>query len=233
MKTLDVSHAFHSFYMDDMLPVVETLQFNPPRLTVVSSLTGRLAEAGQLEPPDYWVQQARRAVRFSDGIQTLYHQQGVNMFLELGPQPVLLGMAAACLAADQQQDNNNELPAFLPSLTTGKRDDISVVQRTLAELHFKPFSCQRVVLPTYAFQRERFNWLNPSRVMNAGLNNHAAITNHQNGLHLGGSSDRFQFEVDWHRVDRDKAILASDVHATSPAGHNRPHELPPPGPVFG
>ena len=225
VKTLDASHAFHSYHMDDMLPafqaVAETLRFNPPRLAVVSSLTGRLAEAGQLERPGYWVQQVRRAVRFSDAIHTLYHQQGVNMILELGPQPVLLGMAAACLAADQQQDNNdNELPAFLPSLMTGKKEDSSVVERTLAELHvrhvpidwptyFKPFSCQRVELPTYAFQRERFNWLDSLRVMNAGLNKHAATTDHQsNGLHLGDSSnDRFQFEVDWHRLDRDKVQL--------------------------
>ncbi|OCL14727.1 nonribosomal peptide synthetase 7 [Glonium stellatum] len=229
VKMLEVSHAFHSFHMDDMLPafraVAETLRFNPPKLAVVSSLTGRLAEAGQLERPDYWVQQTRRAVRFSDSIQTLYHQQGVNMFLELGPQPVLSGMAAACLAADQQQDgNNDELPAFLPSLTTGKKDDISVVQRTLAELHvrhvptdwpayFKPFNCQRVELPTYAFQRERFYQRDPSRVMNGSLNslnNHAATTNDQtNGVHLGGSSsERFEFEVDWHPVDRENVQLS-------------------------
>ncbi|CAD6592399.1 MAG: hypothetical protein ASARMPRED_006249 [Alectoria sarmentosa] len=225
MKTLDISYAFHSYHIDDILPafraVAETLRFNTPRLTVVSSLTGRLAEAGQLETPDYWVQQARKAVRFSDGVQTLYHQQGVNIFLELGPQPVLLGLAAACLAADQQQDNNNnKLPAFLPSLTTGKNNDISVVKRTLAKLHvmhvpidwseyYKPFSCQRVELPTYAFQRERFNWLDPSRVVDDGLNNHAATNNHQrDGLHLDdSSSDHFLFEIDWHRADRDKVQL--------------------------
>jgi len=224
VKTLNVSHAFHSYHMDDMLlafqAVAETLQFNPPRLAVVSSLSGRLAEAGQLERPDYWVRQVRRAVRFSDGIQTLYHQQGVNIFLELGPQPVLLGMAAACLAADQQQDNNiDKLPALLSSLISGKKDDVSVMQRTLAELHvrhvpldwpryFQPFSCRRVELPTYAFQRERFNWLDSSRITNTDINNHAATTNHHsNGLLLDGGSDRFQFEVDWRQVDQNKIQL--------------------------
>lgn len=49
--------------------VAETMQFHPPRLPIVSSLTGKLAEAGQLERPDYRVSQARRVVRFADGIQ--------------------------------------------------------------------------------------------------------------------------------------------------------------------
>jgi amino acid adenylation domain-containing protein/thioester reductase-like protein len=225
-KTLDVLHAFHSFHMDDMLPgfraVVETLRFNPSTLPVVSSLTGRLAEMGELQQPDYWVQQVRRAVRFSDGIQTLYHDQNVNVLLELGPQPVLLGMAAACLAPDQQQENNkNELPAFLPSLSTGKQDDSSVVKRSLAELHvrhmpidwptyFKPFSGRRVELPTYAFQRERY-YKRPglSRIMGGDFNHDAAATNGRtNGVPTSdSSSDRFQFEIDWHQIGRDKVQM--------------------------
>ncbi|MCJ1441372.1 MAG: hypothetical protein MMC23_001858 [Stictis urceolatum] len=218
VKTLDVSHAFHSHHMDDMLPafraVAETLRFNPPKLSVVSSVTGRLVEAGQLERPDYWVQQARRAVRFSDGIHTLYHKQSINIFLELGPQPVLLGMTAACLATDQQQDNTSiELPAFVPSLMTGKKDDASVVERTLAELHvrhvpidwsayFEPFNCQRVELPTYAFQRERFYQPNLSRAVHG----QAIATNQQsNGLHVDDNiRDRFQFEINWYQVDKHK-----------------------------
>ena len=224
VKKLDVSHAFHSHHMDDMLPafraVTETLRFNPPRLAVVSSLTGKLAEVGQLERPDYWVQQARRAVRFSDGIQTLYYQHGVNIFLELGSQPLLLGMAAACLVTDKLQNDNNKLPAFLSSLTTGKKDDTLVIKSTLAELHvrhvpidwptyFKPLNCQRVELPTYAFQREPFYRLEGSQKISAGLNNNAATINRQsNGIHFGSSSsDRFQFELQWHRVDRDKIHL--------------------------
>ena len=234
VKSLDVSHAFHSYHMDDILPafqaVAETLRFNPHRLDVVSGLTGKLAEAGQLEQSSYWVQQARRAVRFSDGIRTLYHQQRVNMFLELGHQPVLLGMAAACLAADQQHNKDNELPAFLPSLISGKQDDTSVVNRTLAKLHvmhvpidwptyFKPFSCQRVELPTYAFQRARFNWLDSSRVTNADLNKYTAATDHQNkelrlassrGGRSSDSSNHFsQFKIDWHQVDRSKIKLGN------------------------
>lgn len=106
MKLLDVSHAFHSHHMDNMLvafqAVAETVRFHPPRLPMVSSLTGKLAATGELERADYRVRQARGTVRFTDGIQTLY-QQGVSVFLELA------GSGAACLAADESL-------AWMPSL---------------------------------------------------------------------------------------------------------------------
>jgi thioester reductase-like protein len=189
VKQLTVSHAFHSHHMDDMLAafktVAETIKFNPPKTALISSLTGEVAKPGELEHPDYWVRQVRRAVRFSDGMQTL-HQQGVNTFLEVGPQQVLSGMGAGCLA-DQRS------AAWMPSLAPGK-DGAAVMQRSLAELHvrgvpidwhgyFEPFGGKRVTLPTYAFQRERFWWEpSPSRQIGAGLND----TNH---VLLGGGVD--------------------------------------------
>ena len=221
---LNVSHAFHSYHMDEMLPafqvVAETLPFKPPKLPVISSLTGRLAEAGQLERPDYWIQQARRAIRFSDSIQTLYQQQGVNVCLELGPQPVLCGMAASCLTPNQEHDN--QLPALLPSLMTGKKEDQWVVLNTLAKLHvrhipidwpgyFKPFSYQRVQLPTYVFQRQRYSRIRLSPTVNTSREEGPGQTNHhdyEDGHFLGASrTDRFQFEINWSLVDRNEVKL--------------------------
>ncbi|MEV6596451.1 amino acid adenylation domain-containing protein [Actinoplanes sp. NPDC051346] len=176
-KRLTVSHAFHSHHMDGMLAefraVAETVRFRPPAIALVSSLTGDLAAPGELEQPDYWVRQVRHAVRFSDGMSSL-RRAGANTFLELGPQPVLSGMGASCLA--------DEGPlSWVPSCSPGK-NGASVIQRSLAELHvrgvavdwdgyFAPFGGGRVDLPTYAFQRERF-WFEPplSREVGAGLN---------------------------------------------------------------
>ncbi|MFJ8584812.1 amino acid adenylation domain-containing protein [Streptomyces sp. NPDC093595] len=175
-KRLTVSHAFHSHHMDGMLDefraVAESVRFRPAAIPLVSSLTGELAAPGELEQPGYWVRQVRQAVRFSDGMRTL-HRQGANTFLELGPQPVLSGLGASCLA--------DEGPvSWVPSCTPGK-NGASVIQRSLAELHvrgvrvdwdgyFAPFGGGRVDLPTYAFQRERF-WFEPpaSREVGAGL----------------------------------------------------------------
>ncbi|AYG84644.1 Phenolphthiocerol synthesis polyketide synthase type I Pks15/1 [Streptomyces hundungensis] len=175
-KRLTVSHAFHSHHMDAMLAefraVADSVRFRPAAIPLVSSLTGGLAAPGELERPEYWVRQVRHAVRFSDGMRSL-RRAGVNTFLELGPQPVLSGLGASCLA--------DEGPvSWVASCVPGK-DGVSVVQRSLAELHvrgvpvdwsgfFAPFGGERVALPTYAFQRERF-WFEPplTREVGAGL----------------------------------------------------------------
>lgn len=188
-KRLQVSHAFHSHLMDGMLAdfraVAATIRYSAPHVTLVSSLTGLVANADELSQPQYWVDQARRAVRFHDGMRTLVGR-GANAFLELGPQPVLSGLGAACLA-------DGGPVSWLPSLMPGK-DETLVVQRSLAELYvlgmnvdwrsyFSPFGGGRVALPGYAFQRERY-WLEPMprKEVGAGLTD----ANHQL---LGGGVD--------------------------------------------
>lgn len=187
-KHLKVSHAFHSHLMDGMLApfqsVADTIRFALPNIPLVSSLTGDLADPEEITTPDYWVRQAREAVKFNAGMQTLY-QHGTNTFLELGPHPVLSGMGAICLS-------DASSITWLPSLSSDK-EDAAVMQRSLTKLHvlgnalnwrgyFAPFGGHRVRLPGYAFQRERF-WLEPppSREIGAGLIN-------ANHLLLGGGT---------------------------------------------
>ncbi|KAL8826215.1 MAG: hypothetical protein Q9191_003942 [Dirinaria sp. TL-2023a] len=162
-KVLNTSHAFHSYHMDGMLDefraVAQTVRFRPQKIPIISTMTGRPAEAGELEQPEYWVQQARHAVRLIDAFQELA-SQGANVLLELGPSRTLCGLGAVCLPNTSQVSN----PLWLPSLKPNM-DGTSVIQNSLGELHvrhvpvdwaayFKPFGCQRVTLPTYAFQRE-------------------------------------------------------------------------------
>ncbi|MER0443996.1 amino acid adenylation domain-containing protein [Streptomyces sp. Edi4] len=176
-KRLTVSHAFHSHHMDAMLDafrdVARGVRFGPAEIPLVSSLTGELAAPGEMERADYWVRQVRGAVRFSDGMRLL-RREGANTFLELGPQAVLSGLGATCLA--------DEGPVtWVPSCTPGK-NGATVIQRAVAALHvrgvtvdwdgyFAPFGGGRVALPTYAFQRERF-WFEPpvTHQTGAGLN---------------------------------------------------------------
>ncbi len=188
-KRLEVSHAFHSHLMDGMLDefraVAATIRYASPTIALVSSLTGNAARPDEMTQPEYWVQQAREAVRFTTGMRTLY-EQGVNTFLELGPQPVLSGMGAACLADDDPV-------AWVATLNPGKdgKDEVSVIQKGLADLHvlgaqlnwrayFAPFGGERTALPCYAFQRERY-WLEPMPTREVG----AGLTDTQHQL-LGG-----------------------------------------------
>ncbi|GAA1957163.1 type I polyketide synthase [Kitasatospora viridis] len=149
---LKVSHAFHSHRMDGMLAdfraVLAELEFHPPRLPVVSNLTGTLAE--DLTSPDYWVRHVREAVRFHDGVRTLA-AEGVTRLLEVGPDSVLAGLAEGVVAeavATQRRD----------------RDEAGTLLRALGRLHVSGlspdwsvlFAGARVVdLPTYPFRRDR------------------------------------------------------------------------------
>ncbi|WP_394821617.1 SDR family NAD(P)-dependent oxidoreductase [Pendulispora albinea] len=163
---LRVSHAFHSHHMDGMLDafrrVAQSLTFHPPRIPIVSNLTGKLASHAELSSPDYWVHHVRHTVRFLDGVRVL-HAQGASTFLELGPHPVLSALAQEAVGGGAQ-----ERGVFLPALRKG-RSDLETLFGSLTALHarglaldwgafFQPFRPRRVDLPTYAFQRERF-WL--------------------------------------------------------------------------
>ena len=93
-RELTVSHAFHSPLMEPMLDafrqVAESIAYQPPTLPLVSNLTGKVAGAEVLTAA-YWVRHVREAVRFGDGVATL-QAEGIDIFLEIGPKPTLLGM---------------------------------------------------------------------------------------------------------------------------------------------
>ncbi|MEU2733844.1 SDR family NAD(P)-dependent oxidoreductase, partial [Streptomyces griseoviridis] len=162
VSRLRVSHAFHSSLMEPMLDafreVVEGLTFSEPRLPVVSNVTGRLAESGELATPAYWVTHVREAVRFGDGVRA-FLSEGVSRFVELGPDGVLSGMARA--SADDAAD-----AVFVPLLRKD-RDEVTVALTALAHLHVLGCAAdwaavldgtggRTVDLPTYAFQHEYF-----------------------------------------------------------------------------
>nr|QLJ96957.1 SDR family NAD(P)-dependent oxidoreductase [Micromonospora carbonacea] len=160
---LRVSHAFHSHLMEPMLDefrqVARALSYTPPRIPVVSNVTGEPASA-ELTDPEYWVRHVREAVRFHDGIGAL-HRQGVRRYLELGPDAVLTAMARQTLDEDSGA-------AFLAALRAGE-DEPAAFAAFLGGAHVAgigidwlavyPYG-RRVTLPTYTFQRQR-HWLPP------------------------------------------------------------------------
>ncbi|MGX1855537.1 SDR family NAD(P)-dependent oxidoreductase, partial [Streptomyces sp. NPDC055299] len=174
-KQLQVSHAFHSPHMDPMLDgfrtVAETLTYHPPRLPVVSNLTGE--PATELDLPDYWVRQVRGAVRFHDGVRGLA-AQGVQRFVELGPDGTLSAMTAACLPPDATgtavipllHDQKPEPHALLDGLARAHVHGADLDWSAVANAH----QGHRAVdgLPTYPFQRQRY-WPTPRAHATAGI----------------------------------------------------------------
>ncbi|GHB86340.1 hypothetical protein GCM10010347_66610 [Streptomyces cirratus] len=110
-KRLTVSHAFHSPHMDGMLTQFETiargLEYHPPKIPVMSNLTGRLATGDALRTADHWVRHARRPVRFLDGVRAL-RAEGIDSFLELGPDAVLTAMTRTILDHDHDHGHGDD-----------------------------------------------------------------------------------------------------------------------------
>jgi pimaricinolide synthase PimS1 len=168
-RRLAVSHAFHSPHMDAMLTeyraLAEGVSLCPPRVPVVSTVTGQLATAEELCSPEYWVRQVRQPVRFGDAVCALA-AEGVDTFLEIGPGGVLTAMGQDCVGEDVGEDSKDTV--FVPVLRTGLPDQLSLAT-AVAQLHirgvrldwnafFAGRGARRVELPTYAFQHQTY-WL--------------------------------------------------------------------------
>ncbi|AUA16058.1 Erythronolide synthase, modules 1 and 2 [Streptomyces malaysiensis subsp. malaysiensis] len=204
-KRLRVSHAFHSPLMEPMLAefrqVAEGLSYAPPRIPVVSNVTGQVADVEALCSAEYWVRHVREAVRFADGVRSLA-DAGVTTFLELGPDGVLSGMGQECVSDE----------VFASALRDG-RGEVASIQEALAEIYVRgrqvdwsaalaPACPRRVELPTYAFQRERF-WLEPVRTGTAPA---------------APAADRWSHRVSWSPVSDVAGALTGTWLVAVPAG---------------
>ncbi|MGY1503349.1 beta-ketoacyl synthase N-terminal-like domain-containing protein [Streptomyces sp. QTS52] len=172
-RNLRVSHAFHSPLMDPMLDdfrdVVRKLEFHPPAIPLVSSVTGAVQSDDQWASPDYWARQVRDTVRFHDVTATL-REAGVTVLLELGPDAALTAMADSGSAGGP---DGAATPADPLRVAAQRRDqpEPRALVTALGRLHthgvrvdWEAFYADRdtrpVPLPTYAFQRRRY-WLRP------------------------------------------------------------------------
>ena len=163
-RMLQVSHAFHSALMEPILDSFEqsarAAQYAPPALTLISNVTGK-PETALVCDPRYWRTHIRQPVRFQQGIQALY-EMGFRTFVEIGPGPVLNGMAQRCLPEGEESLH------WLASLRKGRGDEQQMLE-SLGALWVRglPVHWPAVYqdaptgvadLPTYPFQYERF-WL--------------------------------------------------------------------------
>ncbi|MEV4841595.1 type I polyketide synthase [Nonomuraea sp. NPDC049486] len=158
VRRLTVSHAFHSPLMEPMVggfaAELDTVTFGKPR---IASVTGLLDTPWT--SPEYWLSQIRQPVMFHPMIARL-EEQGVNLFLEVGPQAVLAGMAHDCVTGED---------ASILALHRRDRAEPDALAACLAGVWAAGASVDwpallpggnRVDLPTYAFERERY-WLGP------------------------------------------------------------------------
>ncbi|MBD9358028.1 type I polyketide synthase [Methylomonas albis] len=178
-RRLQVSHAFHSPLMEPMLAafakVAAEVHFHAPRIPLISNVSGQLI-TGAIATPAYWLEHIRKPVRFADSVAAL-KQRRISLLLEIGPHPVLLGMAAS-LCPDA---------VLIPALRQHTADD-QQVNRALGQLFVHGESIdwpslypkhrhQSLQLPTYPFQRQRF-WVERSSSTNQTGNMAGSASKH-------------------------------------------------------
>ncbi len=161
VRRLAISNAFHSPFiepaLDQFTRVAAQVKFSPGRLRVVSTLTGR--EITQVVDANYWRRHLREPVQFHQAMQTLF-SLGCEYFVELGPNPTLLGMARrftpenfgywfASLRKDRE-DWQQLLESVGGLFTCGIELDWQGFDRDYAR--------RRIPLPTYPFQNKRY-WI--------------------------------------------------------------------------
>lgn len=160
-RSLKVSHAFHSPLMEPILDKFEIIanevQFQSPSIPIVSNLTGQIIDSTKIPDASYWRHHIREAVQFHKGMQTLA-EQGCEIFIEPGPNPVMIGMGRRCLP--------DVTALWLPSLKQGQ-NDWQVLLNSLGTLYVngveidwagfdRDYQRQIVSIPNYPFQRERY-----------------------------------------------------------------------------
>lgn len=164
-RSLKVSHAFHSPLVEPILGDFERtaagVQYHAPKLRLVSNLTGQLVIPDQAISAAYWRNHIRQPVQFARGIQALM-DLNVDVLLEVGPSPTLLGMVQRIPGTDEK--------LALPTLRQG-REDWHQMLESLSRLFIegvqvdwagfdRPYARRRLELPTYPFQRQRY-WIEP------------------------------------------------------------------------
>ncbi|NET35007.1 MAG: alpha/beta fold hydrolase [Cyanothece sp. SIO1E1] len=222
-KPLQVSHAFHSPLMEPILDefeeIAQQIKFSAPCLPLVANLTGQLVqpktspESSPATSPatsldaNYWRRHMRAAVQFSASVETLY-QQGYELFIEIGPNPVLAGMGRRCVPSGAG--------IWLPSLRQGKEDWQQLLE-SVGKLYVngvtidwssfdRPYARRRVSLPTYPFQRQRY-WPD---VADRVKNYPSTPTLQPEPLPIENLND-WLYQVKWQRQPRPALALGPDL----------------------
>ncbi|MEE6179163.1 type I polyketide synthase [Mycobacterium sp. 050134] len=157
---LAVSHAFHSALIEPMIDefaaAVADITPSPARIPLMSNVSG-LPAGADYGSAQYWARHARAAVRFADGVRAA-EALGAGAFVEVGPGGGLdaaveqalttPGPVAVATLPKDRPEPEAVLAAAARLFVTGTEIDWAAALE----------GGNRVALPTYAFERQRF-WL--------------------------------------------------------------------------
>ncbi|HEY2242069.1 MAG TPA: beta-ketoacyl synthase N-terminal-like domain-containing protein, partial [Streptosporangiaceae bacterium] len=167
-KMIAVDYASHSVQVEaireQIMGALTGITPQPAVLPMVSAMTGQPVDGPDLDA-GYWYDSLRAPVQFTSALATLA-QDGHRAFIEISPHPVLAGAITETME-DIAGPRQHTATSAVTVTGTLRRDDGGPdrLLASLGEAHVHGVSAdwpavlpsgQRVALPTYAFQRERY-----------------------------------------------------------------------------
>jgi acyl transferase domain-containing protein/NADPH:quinone reductase-like Zn-dependent oxidoreductase/thioesterase domain-containing protein/SAM-dependent methyltransferase/acyl carrier protein/NADP-dependent 3-hydroxy acid dehydrogenase YdfG len=207
-RFLAVEYAFHSAQMDpvrdELLTALGPLDTRAPGRVFASTVTGEIVTDDALGP-EYWWQNVRQPVLFGPAVDRLL-DQGLDVFVEVGPHPVLSGAVSQCLAA------RGRTGAVLASLRR-QEDERGAMLSSLGALYTlgHPIDWRRqwpgggrcIHLPAYPWQRQR-HWHESDAIREMRL---------ESGVHPLLGRRRDAAEPSWE--------VSADLQVLGYLGHHR------------
>ncbi len=166
VNRLRVSHGFHSQLMEPILEdfrlIASEIEFESPKVTFLSSMTGKIITENDNLDSDYWTNHIREKVDFYHSLLLLKERKDL-ILIEIGSDRTLVSLGKMTL---------NEAVTLVPSLKR-KRAEWEQLALSMAELYARGLKvnwdnfdiegqCRwnPVQLPTYPFDRKQY-WLQP------------------------------------------------------------------------
>lgn len=166
VRVLPTSHAFHSALMgpagDALANALRGVEWLPPRIPLSSTVRPGILGQGTLADPAYWRDSIVGPVHFHDAVERAA-AGGPTLFIEVGPTPTLASIVRASAAAGQLPRGAAAVACMPDPMSFGPHDMCRVA--AMAWIHGceidwtrlrPPAPLQRVRLPTYPFQRQRY-----------------------------------------------------------------------------
>ncbi|XP_045199576.2 uncharacterized protein LOC123553904 [Mercenaria mercenaria] len=93
LKILPTQCAYHSHHVESCLDNVERqlrhIDTGQSRIEHYSTVTGQLAVSREFKTGRYWAENIRKPVQFMQSVINAVHDDAMNVFVEIGPKPVL------------------------------------------------------------------------------------------------------------------------------------------------
>ncbi|MCP4147475.1 MAG: KR domain-containing protein, partial [bacterium] len=142
---------------------VSEISLNKPDIPFISNVTGTWTTEQEVTNPGYWARHLKETVRFADGIKELAKKKDA-IFVEIGP-----GIDLSALVARYTEDNPTQQVISLIRHSQKDVSDVYFLMNNIGRLWLYGVNInwnalytaekrQRLPLPTYPFERQRY-WI--------------------------------------------------------------------------